>query len=223
MPHKQLYPWEEGNKLSLEIQAGKAQEAKQTLFQLLDIVDKIHHDDFSKVKLRAIQIATLLIRGVYNAQADPDILMEKNIEFINWIHQSSSLEKLKEILNKIVDEAVKLVPEKNYYNNKRLIQAVSVIQKNIDRSVSRKEIAQKIGVSETYVSKFFFKTTGCTFKEFSLKIKVKKAQSMLLNGKDSISEIAFKLGFHDPNYFSTVFRRIMGVSPGQYRNKIKKN
>ena len=65
----------------------------------------------------------------------------------------------------------------------------------------------------------FKRMYGKTFTEYLNHIRVASARQMLLNSSDSIALISGACGYHDPGYFSRIFRRITGVSPLTYRAK----
>ncbi|MDC7249424.1 MAG: helix-turn-helix transcriptional regulator, partial [Sphaerochaetaceae bacterium] len=78
-------------------------------------------------------------------------------------------------------------------------------------------------ISSSYFSKLFKKVTGDNFANYINKIRVKKAQELLVNTDNPITVIAMDLGFGDNSYFNKVFKKIEGVAPSLYRNKYIKN
>lgn len=102
----------------------------------------------------------------------------------------------------------------------RVIQkAASYIVEHYKENVTLKDVADYVNMSDTYFSKKFKETTGFGFKEYLLALRIKSACDLLLNTGLSITEIAYKSGFNDSNYFGDVFKRIKGVSPLQYRKR----
>lgn len=77
--------------------------------------------------------------------------------------------------------------------------------------------AEKLGLSAAYFNDLLKFETGNTLQEhFQLK-RLEAAREMLLKGKDSPSFIARQLGYPNVQYFSLIFKKIMGVSPTEYR------
>lgn len=83
--------------------------------------------------------------------------------------------------------------------------------------------AESLQVSSVYLSRIFKQELGISYVSFITKLRIKKA-SLLLNTTDlSILEIAEKVGYDTQHYFSTAFKKVMGVSPNQFRkNKLEK-
>ncbi len=85
------------------------------------------------------------------------------------------------------------------------------------------EIAQKMSVSQRYLSDTLKKETGKTTTEHLQLYLIDEAKNILLNPNKSISEVAYELGFEYPQYFSRLFKKKVGLSPSVYREKYKMN
>ncbi|MDN5204630.1 helix-turn-helix transcriptional regulator [Fulvivirgaceae bacterium BMA10] len=79
-------------------------------------------------------------------------------------------------------------------------------------------IADKVNLSPTYLSDLLKKETGRSAKDHINDFLVEKAKNMLLGTEDSVSEIAYSLGFNYPHYFSRLFKIKTGLSPQKYRD-----
>lgn len=85
------------------------------------------------------------------------------------------------------------------------------------------EIANKMSVSQRYLSDTLKKETGKTTTEHLHLRLIDEAKNILLKPNKSISEVAYELGFEYPQYFSRLFKKKEGVSPKEYREKYKMN
>ena len=88
------------------------------------------------------------------------------------------------------------------------------LQSKLDSS----SVAAKSFVSPEHLSRSFKAEIGQGFSEYLSEVRLKEAQK-LLEGEQklSVSEIAYKCGFNDSNYFSDKFKKRYGISPLQYR------
>lgn len=77
--------------------------------------------------------------------------------------------------------------------------------------------AGRVYLSPSYLSDMLKKETGFTAKDHINNFIVEKAKDMLLSGDDSVSSIAYKLGFNYPHYFARLFKAKTGISPQDYR------
>ena len=111
----------------------------------------------------------------------------------------------------------------NFADKKQSIDTVnlsiSFMQKNIDKMLTLKEIAEGVNLSGSHFSFVFRKKTGFSPIEYFNHLKVQKASQFLLFTDLRIKEIADKLGIEDPYYFTRMFTKLMGMSPATYRTK----
>lgn len=80
------------------------------------------------------------------------------------------------------------------------------------------EIAAKMKLTSRYLSDALKAETGKTAKECILLHLIERAKSRLIESNDSVSTIAYSLGFEYPQYFARLFKSKVGVTPTQYRN-----
>lgn len=85
------------------------------------------------------------------------------------------------------------------------------------RAVSMQELSNQFHYSPSTLSRFFRRKSGMTLPGYILSLRLCEAERLLKEKRCSVSEIARFLGFCNPGYFATVFRRRYGVSPKQYR------
>lgn len=84
-------------------------------------------------------------------------------------------------------------------------------------------LADKMAVSQRYLSDTLKKETGKTTTEHLQLFLINEAKNILLRPNKSISEIAYELGFEYPQYFSRLFKKKEGLSPSEYRELYKMN
>lgn len=84
------------------------------------------------------------------------------------------------------------------------------------------EIAKYFGYNEKYLSTFFKKASGITLKTYILNEKMELAKALLTDTNDTVSQIAYSIGFQDNHNFSSCFKKITGLSPTEYRGSYAK-
>lgn len=88
---------------------------------------------------------------------------------------------------------------------------------------SIERIATKMSVSQRYLSDTLKNETGKSTTEHLQLYLIDEAKNILLKPNKSISEVAYELGFEYPQYFSRLFKKKVGVSPREFREKYKMN
>lgn len=108
----------------------------------------------------------------------------------------------------------------NQQNN--LISRVLAISEEqfVNSELSITKIAEKLGYNSKYLSHHFKEKMGVTYSEYLKSLRIKYAVSLFEHGIDSVKNVALLSGFADPLYFSNVFKKCIGVSPTDYKNKL---
>ena len=102
----------------------------------------------------------------------------------------------------------------------RLLEILTYIRKNYTDNISLSELAEKMYVSPSTLSRFFKKQTGVYFADYVNQVRMKHALQGLLYSDDSITKIAVDSGFSNLSVFHRLFREEYGMSPNEYRKKM---
>ncbi|GIQ63203.1 hypothetical protein PACILC2_17710 [Paenibacillus cisolokensis] len=86
-----------------------------------------------------------------------------------------------------------------------------------DPQLSLESVAKAVGVSSVYLSRLFKQELGTTFVALLTQIRISKAIQLLGSTNRSIADIAEAVGYESQHYFSTAFKKAVGVSPNRYR------
>ena len=103
---------------------------------------------------------------------------------------------------------------------KLIIGICEYIQVNYSKKVGLVEISNEFHLAPQYLSALFKKQIGYSLIEYLTKIKIDMAKKMLKNSEMKISSIALDVGYESPHYFHRMFKKIVGVTPTQYREKV---
>ena len=88
-----------------------------------------------------------------------------------------------------------------------------------EEDLSLSKAAEHIGLSPNHLSAVFKEETGRSFTKYLTDHRIKTAKKLLDTSKKRSSEIAELVGYPDPHYFSSVFKKQTGMTPSQYRDK----
>lgn len=102
-----------------------------------------------------------------------------------------------------------------------LDRTIAYIHKNYQKTIRRSQLARMAAMSEATFYRAFRQMLGCSPVEYLLDVRLKHAEELLRNSTAPLSEIAFQTGFSDSNYFGLVFKRRYGITPHQYRLRLK--
>ena len=137
---------------------------------------------------------------------------------VNLIHTHQMLQ-LKYARNDQLEELVEDIKMKSP-DEKLLEKVMSVINKNLGNSdLSVDKIADEVGISRVHLHRKMKELTGQTPHDFIRNIRLKKAATLLSSGDMNVSEVMYACGFSNAASFSTVFKKLYGVSPRDYMNE----
>jgi len=104
-----------------------------------------------------------------------------------------------------------------------IAKAKEFIDKNFsDPSLSLSTVAEKVNMSMSHFSFTFKQEVGETFIEYLTNVRINKAKELLIKSDLKVAEIATKVGYNEPHYFSYIFKKKVGMSPQEFRTKYNK-
>lgn len=94
------------------------------------------------------------------------------------------------------------------------------IKEHAHEDLSLERIAAKVNRNPFYVSKIFKEQIGTNYIDYLTDCRMETAKQLMQDPEKSLKEITFEIGYHDPNYFSRVFKKLVGQSPTDYRKAL---
>ena len=105
-------------------------------------------------------------------------------------------------------------------NHHVINQAEKYVKENFcDPNISLISAANHVCMSAAYFSTVFSQTTGQSFISYLTAMRMEKAKELLTSTNMKLADIALEIGYSEPNYFSHVFRKTVGVTPKEYRHR----
>ncbi|MBO4337687.1 MAG: helix-turn-helix domain-containing protein [Lachnospiraceae bacterium] len=98
-------------------------------------------------------------------------------------------------------------------------KAKQYIDENYGQDISLDEVSRIVDISPFYFSKLFKDGTGTTFIEYLTNIRMLNARRLIDEGELSMKEISQRVGYADANYFSRTFKKNVGLTPTEYKDK----
>nr|WP_260158608.1 AraC family transcriptional regulator [Flammeovirga yaeyamensis] len=96
-------------------------------------------------------------------------------------------------------------------------KVVDYLKGNFSEDISVDEIARMAGLSKAHLMREFKKNIGQTILQYQTKLRIEASQNLLIH--QTVTETAYQVGYNNPNYFSTVFRKVTGFSPIEFQEK----
>ncbi|NLK28966.1 MAG: response regulator [Clostridiales bacterium] len=201
-----------------EIKLGEAADLEKAIEDLVNYIKK------SNLSIQLYQISLMeMITEIFKLgkayELDMSQIFGIDFNISNKIYQLDSLEALKQWLTTICMKVRNCIRRERTDTAKLLVEkAVAYIEENYyDSELSVDILCQYLNVSATYFSTLFKRETGINFVNYLTNVRMEKALQMLNKTEEKTYNIAVKVGYTEPNYFSYVFKKHYGISPSNYR------
>jgi two-component system response regulator YesN len=144
----------------------------------------------------------------------------KQIDYSEYIRQIMELEG-----NELIEFAFRcfiyitsyVKPQTTIDYTNHIVKATrEYLESHYTDDISLEDMAAQVNISPQYFSKLIKKTTGFNFIDWLSMLRVKRAKELLTNSNLTVKEVCFMVGYKDPNYFSRIFKKRIGITPSEY-------
>lgn len=216
---EQSYPYSLENELCRTVLTGDRKKSDELLQALMK---QILGGQNSNVSVCRHQIAELLmslnrfLRKYYNHFADSP----ENIRLIEKLYEQRTVKGLMSLAERYIKAVMKYAEENRQGRIETVVdKAMQYIDRHYDQDISLDMVSEMAEVSPFYLSKIFKQQTGQNFVEYITETRIAQAKQRLISTGKSIKEIARESGFNNQNYFNKVFKKCVGLSPGEFRER----
>jgi len=108
------------------------------------------------------------------------------------------------------------------HNDDGILKAQEYIEKNIQDKISVEELADMVSIGRRSFERRFKQATNNSVLEYIHRVKIEAAKRSFENSRKNINEVMFDVGYTDTKAFRTIFKKITGLTPVEYRNKYSK-
>lgn len=112
------------------------------------------------------------------------------------------------------------IPDEIHTTDMQIVRAARFISGHYMERITAADIAAAAGYSPNYLSRKFRSSVGIGIHEYLMFIRLRHAAYELVTTSDLITDIAFRCGFSDSNYFKDAFKKKYGVTPREYRKQL---
>lgn len=212
------YPLETERRLQNMIIKGDKQGAQELLNHLLGSLYFGTDGDFLLIKERAKELIILFSRAALDGGADVGQIFGEYRDHLREVEHFSSLDELSVFLTAIFNRFVGYVFDFGHFEHADILQkAVNYVHANYPGKLTMEDMARHVGLSRSYLSTIFKAELGSSFSQFVNTIRIDKSKELLSGTSLSLAEIAAAVGYADQSYYTKMFARLEGQSPGAYR------
>jgi AraC-like DNA-binding protein len=200
---------------SAQLLAGREDKPAELLLEVLDQLDTSgasarQYGEFGKEAVAATFKALLEhqydISGLFGGQSP-------------FLHLKScwSREEYETFVRRLTSEAAALVQERKAERDPIRDFVLDYVASHYGEDLSLELVADKLNLSRGYLSTYFHEKTGQTFSDYVNGLRMQRAKEMLSETDTLIQDIAGRVGYQNVNSFIRMFKRICGLTPGEFR------
>lgn len=146
------------------------------------------------------------------------------IKATSLLDEEKEYRKFKEKLEDVEDSKIMLFKEYlsggnsiTEFHVKNITQYISL---HFQENIGARDIATSQGVSESHCNRLMKEQTGFTLSDYLQHYRIKKACEYLSDSAVRVYEVADKVGIVDQRYFSVIFKRLVGITPKEFQNRL---
>lgn len=200
-----------------KVRTGTITEVKAMLNDLIGFVLFNEGGQLESVRVHSIELTSLLSRVAIEGGANTDSIFYLSSQFITQLYRQQTLEDLCLLMQEVLESFIESMFSSSDKGNPYIRKALRYMQDNYSTHLELAQVANYVGLSPSYFSSLFKQIVGVSFREKLCQIRVEESKRLLLQKKYSLADIALAMGFPDQSYYTKVFKRIVGIPPGKYR------
>ncbi|GMQ61346.1 response regulator [Vallitalea maricola] len=207
-----------GEKLINGIKIGNLTTVNDVLSEIFAYIESSSYKTEEYTKNIFTELIFITARSLYEIQEQMNNIVGEPIHLSNFIYQLDTYDDLKIYIIKLFEEITAYFSHKVNQKNTYVINQVrEIIRQQYTNNLTVKLISDQIGLTPNYISQIFKKDTGLTITKYLTDVRINAAKELLKDSNFKVFEVAEMVGFDNPYYFSTVFKKVTGMHPSKFR------
>ena len=211
------YPIEVENAMFENIRRGVINDAVTSANIFFDWMIENYKNYSDDVKLKILEFVLRAETLAYEKSGDVYKFRSRE-DYLKFVNSTTDYETLRRwFIDKITESCHSVMCRKEKRSNGVIDSALEYINLNYPNDISLEDVSREVNISPYYFSKIFKEATVENFIEYLTNLRIEKAKDLLDNTDKSMKEICLEVGYANPNYFSRIFKKSVGVTPTEYK------
>ena len=182
---------------------------------------KVASDMLRQIKNTFIISTTLVSRAAIRGGMDLDDALRLSDSYIQKCERLNHFEQISNLQYHMVRHYTQIVEDLRYNRNQSELtkNIASYIRHHLSDAIKTEDIAASLFMSRSHLSTRFKNETGMNLTEYIHYIKISEAKHLLAHTDKNLSLISNYLGYSSQSHFTRMFKKIVGMSPAEYREK----
>ncbi|MBI9011324.1 MAG: response regulator [Clostridiales bacterium] len=199
-----------------QVEDGKTLEVQALIQKFYKKLFEVYNEKPDVIRNISMELMVILNMIVYRNDVESKCYFEHT-----YLDEVMNTQNLIDLKNKIIENTLQITEfirnEKSQKASQVVTDAIDYIKNHYSDDIRLKDVAEEVSISPHYFSKIFKDEMGLNFIDYLTDHRLNKAKVMLKENNESIKNIAYSIGYNDPNYFSRLFKKIVGMTPKEYQ------
>jgi two-component system response regulator YesN len=200
--------------LTIALETGNRTKAAETLDRLWHaVMDGVHTVD--QVYEGVLYFMTLFVRLIQQRGYSVKEVVGDDIAYLHNVQAFATKEQVRACLERMLSRMLEYWEHRRGAAGHKMVEAaLRMIDDNLREDLTLHSVAERLYINSSYLSRLFKQETGKSFSAYVLERKMEQAKRVLLEGA-KVYDAAEAAGYRDVSYFTKVFRKYWGVTPGE--------
>jgi len=200
------------------IRRGERTEARRIINRVLVGIYAAGGANDNLLKSLVLELVVMMTRAAVQAGGDPAVILGLNYQSLTALAGVADPEALSAWLCDMLEQLIDAIRANTRHpNSVQLARAIEFMEEDLAGDLSREAVARAAGLSPSHFSHLMRAKTGWSFTELLTRLRIDHAGHLLAHTDRPLAQIALDCGFGDQSYFTRVFRRRTGRTPGEHR------
>ncbi len=217
------HTYQEERELLACVREGKTREALEYSANMDVSIGRMAKKEINHLRYTAIAAITLCTRAAIEGGVSPAEAYQLSDFYIQKLDEARDLTSVVDVRNEAVEDLTDhVLKQKSRKSSSNYVERTKeYLATHYREKIYIGDIAEKLGLSESYLSRLFHKETGIRMQDYLVNIRLDHAANLLLYSDEPITRIAEYVNFPSQSYLGKVFKERYQVSPKQYRSQFK--
>lgn len=186
---------------------------------LLNTIEIHQNLSAKEVKSQALELVYYILqqlRRTYGHESARQSTLEAGAPH-EEIRELNTFQDVRSWMTTKVDQLVAQSASMNQQYGGPVAKSVQLINESFAAEISLTQVAEQVHLNKTYLSELFKKEVGISFNDYLTQVRIERAKQLILTGK-RISALAQQVGYPNASYFTKVFKKVTGMTPGEFKN-----
>lgn len=211
------YPLETEKRLFERIANGDATGAVKEVHNFFDWMLANHGDMPDDIRLKVLEFVLWAEKKAYESGGMTYVFTSRHF-YLSQVMNTEDLSELRVwMVDKVTEVCRNILCKKEESNVSIVEKAKDYILRHFSEEITLDDVSEEMNITPYYFSKLFKDEAGVNFSDYLREIRMERAKYLLTEGKLPMKEICVQIGCADPNYFSRMFKKYVGVTPTEYK------